>query len=463
MRLGLGIVISVVALSMALSATASGSPTQSGSTNAEAAKKHKKPGAKVTRTVCKHGCGYRSIQKAVKASNKNDIVKIKPGKYSEGAIVSGHKRDGMRLVGTGKDPEDVVLDGTNAHNKNGLAQNGIEGTGVNKLKVENLKVQDFVSNGVFIHGEEGGCKGYLMKNLVAANNRSYGLFAFNCIGGRMTDSTGFGHGDSAFYVGQTPPQANPVRTELDHLDGHLNVIGFSGSNSKYVDIHDSAFYNNGIGLVPNTIDSEDFEPNSNGTIKDNLIFWNNFNYYLPNSPVQTVSGGLGPYNYPIGIGIALFGSDGWTVEDNQIFGHFLWGSAAFSDPFNEGDDAINQNNHFLNNTNGRGATDINAVDFFNDGSGSGNCFSGNTSSTVDSTTTATVSDAELYPTCPAPAAPNDGATGTSTGDPVQVFVDLVGVVAADPPEKMQCKWTEHAHPAFPPYTPFEVTPGPACP
>ena len=32
---------------------------------------------------------------------------------------------------------------------------------------------------------------------------------------------------------------------------------------------------------------------------------------------------------------------------------------------------------------GRGGTDTNAVDFFSDGSGSGNCYSGNVSSTFD--------------------------------------------------------------------------------
>lgn len=474
MRLGLGLfVAAVLALTLTVSVTASASPAGSSSASAVAAGKKKKKKKKKSKvlTVCKHGCKYRTIQKAVNKAGKKWTVKVKPGKYVEGVRVYGHKYDGLRIVGTGKKPTDVVIEGTNAQGPGGLAQHGIEGKGVNNLKVENMKVENFASNGVFIHGEEGGCNGYLMKNMVAADNRSYGLFALNCIGGRITQSTGYGQGDSAFYIGETPPQDDPVRTELDHLDGHLNVLGYSGTNSKYVDIHDSAFYNNGAGVLPNTLDSEKFEPNSDGTIKNNDIFWNNFNYYLPDSPVQTVSGGLGCIdppnnticlNYPAGIGVILFGSQGWTVEDNNIFGNFLWGSAAFSDPFNSGDDAISRDNQFINNTNGRGGTDINAVDFFADGSGSGNCWSGNTSSTFDLSSTAGLTDAELYPTCPAPAAPNDGASNTSAGDPIQVFVDLVGVVSADPAEDMQCAWTEHSHPAFESYTPFEVSPGPTC-
>ena len=38
------------------------------------------------------------------------------------------------------------------------------------------------------------------------------------------------------------------------------MLGYSGTNSKYVDITDSDFYNNGVGVVPNTLDSEPFEP-----------------------------------------------------------------------------------------------------------------------------------------------------------------------------------------------------------
>ena len=149
-------------------------------------------------------------------------------------------------------------------------------------------------------------------------------------------------------------------------------------------IKDSNFYNNGAGIVPNTLDSEPFEPNGSGVIKDNNIFWNNFNYYLPNSPVKTVSGGLGGgVNYPTGIGVVLFGSDGWKVQNNEIFGNFMWGVAMFSDPLgNEGDDAISQNNQIVNNAMGRDGTDTNGhADFFTDGSGSNNCFKGNDSST----------------------------------------------------------------------------------
>jgi hypothetical protein len=436
---------------------------------AAVAKKGKKN--KKTFTVCKHGCKYSSISKAVKkVKKKNSTINVKPGTYKEGVIVEGHKFDGLTIKGTKDDPSKVVLEGKNAKTPSGsLAQNGIEGIDVKNLTIENMTAQHYATNGFFVRDSAPApdtkidCVDFLMNNLVAIDNRSYGLYAFGCAGGKVSNSAGEGHGDSAFYFGATPFQDDPKRTILTKSDGYRNVLGYSGTNSRYVTIKKSNFYNNGIGIVPNTLDYEPFEPTSDGLIEKNNIFWNNFNYFLPNSGVETVSDGLGEINgqtiqYPTGVGIALFGADGWTVQNNNIFGHFKWGSALFSDPFNEGDNAISRNNQFLNNANGRNGTDTNAVDFWNDGSGSGNCFSGNSSSTFDP------SDEQpnswLYPGCPAPA--NTG-TGTSAGLVDQQIIELLGYVTTSPPENQECSWTQHPHPPFEDFEPIDIKPDPTCP
>ena len=147
-------------------------------------------------------------------------------------------------------------------------------------------------------------------------------------------------------------------------------------------------------------------------IRKNNIFWNNLNYYLPDSPVETTSDGLGEIggvtiNFPTGIGIVMFGVQNWTVKNNNIFGHFKWGIGGFSDPFgNEGEDALSVGNQYLNNQMGRDGTDTNAVDFFLDGSGEGNCLQGNTSQTLDPS--GTHPNSFLYPSCPAPPPPASG-------------------------------------------------------
>ncbi len=452
--------------------------------------------------VCKHGCKYKTIQDAVdKVKKKNSVINVLPGKYVEGVIVSGHKYDGLTIQGMvekkkgkggkkGKvtykaaNPEKVILEGKNAKTPDGsTANSGIEGAGVKKLKVKNLWARNYGANGIFVHdptlegGDDNGkfdCRDYLFKNTITSGNRAYGLYAFGCVGGRMTDSVGYHHGDSAFYVGATPPQKKPKKTRLDHLEAYENVLGYSGTNSRYVVIEKGAWYNNGVGIVPNTLDSEPFEPSADSTIKNNDIFWNNFNYFLPNSGVKTVSDGLGTIEglgtiqYPTGAGIVLLGTTGWKIENNDIFGNFKWGAAIVSDPFNEdgnGDgrpEAIPFDNQFINNEMGRGGTDTNAVDFFNQGAGSGNCFQGNTSSTFEPAATPAAT-ALLYPTtCPDNTPPSGaGQTGDENGQPDQ-FADLAGYVLANPPENQECSWTKHGHPKFKNYKPRNVTPGPDC-
>jgi len=428
---------------------------------ASAAKKGNEP-----LVVCKFGCKYKTIQKAVDKSGKNATILIEPGKYKEGVIVEGKKHNGLTIAGDTKNAKKVILEGKNAKSEDGLAQNGIEAIDVKGITIKNLTARNYATNGIFIRdsnladGDKSlDCDDYLVKNTFTSYNRAYGVYAFGCVSGRMTKSTGVGHGDSAFYVGATPPtKGKPKWTVLDKLDAHTNIQAFSGTNSRYIEIKDSNFYNNGSGVVPNTLDSEPYEPATIGKIHDNNIFWNNYNYYLPDSKVQTISNGLGQLgdqtiNFPTGVGVVLFGTTGWEVYDNEIFGHFKWGAAVFSDAVgNEGNDAESTNNSFVDNQMGRGGTDTNAVDFFNDGSGSGNCFQGNTSSTFDPSGSAT--NGNLYPTCPAPAPPASG-TGSSAGD-AQQFGDLAGYVLTTPPSDQECSWTKHSHPPFMDYKPDEV-------
>ena len=413
---------------------------------AVAVAKRKPPTTKPSKTrsskvfvVCKHGCRYTKIQGAVNASGRGATIEVEPGTYSEGVVVEGHRHDGLTITGTGKTPSAVYLDGSNARVQGNPAQNAIEGDRVNNLTLENMKEQHYRANGFFIQS----CKGYLMKNLIAGFNHAYGLYVFKCIGGRMTQSTGYDNGDAAFYIGGTPFQKKPVWSSVDHDTGYKNVLGYSGTNSKYVRITNSMFYNNGAGVVPNTLDSEPYQPASTGVIANNKIFWNNFDYYRKGSPVKTTSQGVEqfagkPVNYPIGAGILMFGTTGWVARHNQIFGNWLWGAAAFSNPFEASGKAINDGNRFVRNQMGAGGRDPNGTDFFNDGSGTGTCFAGNgpratfVTSPTDPRTT-------LYPGCPTTA-----GTGQIVGDATQQ-VRLLAIAAASPPATMDKYWTKHSH------------------
>ncbi|MCW2979147.1 MAG: hypothetical protein JWO14_874 [Solirubrobacterales bacterium] len=455
--------------------------------------------------ACHHGCHYRTIQKAVDAAGayayKNPKAKvtvaIRPGKYVEGVVVDGTERKmrfgGMTIEGTKKDAKRTILEGTTAKGELGAAQNGIEAISVDGLVLKNMWARNFESNGFFIHAsnEEGQhCNGYTMNNLFASSNRSYGLFAKNCYGGKMINSAGNHQGDSAFYVGETPCdnkkwnvydnepcQAKPKWTLLKNDKSYENVLGYSGTNSKYVRIIENAFYNNGAGIVPNTLDSEGYEPNGWNVIERNDVFWNNYNYFLAGSAFHTVSEGLGELsgqtvNYPTGVGIILYGSDHNVVRGNHVFGNYKWGIASFSGPgetfiANEGNEAKNVNNEIVENVMGREGADPNGeYDIWNDDTGGGNCWGANSVNSTFAPGNGKVPLSQIYPVCP--QAPIEYAAAKSinlapglqiaslaeTGNPTTIL----GYAGSSPAQNQQCTWVKRVptHPAFQGYKPVEV-------
>jgi hypothetical protein len=124
------------------------------------------------------------------------------------------------------------------------------------------------------------------------------------------------------------------------------------------------------------------------------------------------------------------------------------GAAAFSDPTNATGKAINNRNHFIDNKMGGVFQDANGVDFYNDGSGTGTCFEGNSKgSTFDHSSTE--ADSQLYPSCP-----SNAGTHTTAADPTQ-FGKLAAIVLANPPTNQEQFWHVHKHPARKGRKPFE--------
>ena len=172
---------------------------------------------KETVDVCKHGCDFRTIQDAVDADRQERDDQRQARQLQGGRLRQRQQARRPDDPGHEEEREEGRPRGQERQDPDGLANNGIEGDRVNGLRILNLTAQNYLANGFFVHGEGSKpCDGYLMKNLIASFNRAYGLFAFNCIGGRMTESVGYGHGDSAFYVGETPAQDKPKWTKLDH-------------------------------------------------------------------------------------------------------------------------------------------------------------------------------------------------------------------------------------------------------
>lgn len=420
----------VPAAPVAVASAADGPSASAAATTKKPAKKKttkKKPKKKVTNfTVCRRGCPFSTIQKAVDAAPAGATVKIKPGKYTEGVDVKADK-DNLTILGLGTKPEEVVLEGKGAKRPDGNpAQNGIFVDGADNVTMRNMTAQNYPANGFFVRN----CDGYVMDRLIAGFNRAYGLYAFNCIGGRMTYSKGFGHGDSAFYIGQTPFQENPKPSLISHVEGYENVLGYSGTNSKYVTIQFSEFYNNGAGVAPNTLGSEKFPPAQDGRVTDNLVYWNNFNYFKAGSTVKPLPAATGSFQYPTGVGIVLLGTTNWDIRANLVFGNFKWGIMTVSDPTYA--PATNRNNKVRFNVMGAAFDDANGTDVWGDGAGSGNCWENNSAGTTYDA--GSLPQPLLYPACGSPQNATDLAQVAEVADYLTKT------------EAQEDSWKKHPHP-----------------
>ncbi len=368
---------------------------------------------KIRRRQC-----VKTIQAAVDAARPNDVIRVAPGTYRESVLVATKNKRGIKLIGDPKRPRRVVLEQKGlrgSFRRFGLdavrAQNGIQINGADGVTVNGFSTYHYKANGFFAVKVTG----YTLTNLVAAYGGAYGIYAFDSKGGTMSNSEAYYNNDSGFYIGQTPPQSGRrLRSIVKHVTAWGNVLGFSGTNMKYVTITDSTWYNNGLGIVPSALTSEKYYPPSDNVITRNRVFWNNFNYFK-GAPFKLRASATGEIPYPVGTGILLFGSRDSDVIGNQVYGNYLIGvggvqqvimaNATTKDFPNAAERArvidaadLRGNTVKDNRFGNAGANPNGRADLYYDGDGRGNCFSGNTA--PGSQITTVPADGSTFAACP---------------------------------------------------------------
>ena len=293
---------------------------------------------------------YPTIQKAVTAASPGSLVKIKPGVYDEAVTVQTNN-----LVIKGVDRFRTVLHG---RDKKG---NGFLVDDARNVRISNLTVRNYRSNGIFFNDVTG----YQADRIDAIKNRTYGVYAFNSYNGVFKKSFGYGSGDSAFYVGQ----CLGCGALLERLVAKKNFLGYSGTNATGVVIRNSVWTQNGAGVVPNTLPTEEFAPNRGTTIYNNKIFKNNYKTIPAAGFSETVS-------IPFGTGVWLAGTHNNEVRNNEIYDHESFG-VFVSESIHP--DSVPINNTVTNNRIRR--SNIDGDEFGWDlawtGDGADNCFSNN--------------------------------------------------------------------------------------
>jgi hypothetical protein len=332
---------------------------------------------------------FHSIQKAVDAAKAGDTIKLANGTYRESVKIVGASKRYLRLIGNKTDPTKVVLDGSKL--TGAKAQNAVMVNSANQVTVQGLTTNNWHGNGVFLLNVTG----YLVDHVHAMRAGTYGIYAFNSKGGTMSNDVGAWNNDSGFYIGQTPMQTKPIRSLVINDKSYGNTLGFSGTNMRYVTITKGEWFDNGIGIVPNALDSEKFAPPEDNVISDNDIYWNNFDYNR-GAPFVNDRSTTSGVPFPVGVGVFVFGGRRTLVENNRIFGNNLSGVAMVQQLLLKQTDAQQlEGNVIQGNQFGKDGTDLNGRDLFYDGDGSGNCFQDNTG--VHATFP---DDPETFPACP---------------------------------------------------------------
>jgi hypothetical protein len=359
----------------------------------------------------------------VNAAGPGDTIRVGDGVYREAVRVAGAKKRFLKIIGNPANPQDVVLEG------GGKLQNGILVNSANGVTMQGLKARRYKANGFFVTNATG----YVMDRLIAELPGTYGLYAFNAKGGSMTNSLSYLAADGGYYIGQTPEQTRPLRSIVRNVVAWGNVTGYTGTNSRYVTLTQSQFFNNGVGIAPNSLDSEKFPPDEQNVISDNDVFWNNFDAYAAGAPYK--ANRAEDFAYPPGLGIILLSGRDNRIEGNRIYGNWLAGLTAVQNPFLKAvSDQDLVGNSFIGNVLGKGGTDKNGRDLMYTGNGRGNCFAGNTG--VETTVPA---NPAVFAPCPFGDANSDG------GDSGAVDVMLKAAVQS----KYRETWIQQPHAAGP--------------
>jgi hypothetical protein len=261
-------------------------------------------------------------------------------------------RCNLQIQGTGASPDAVTIDAGRVQSGDGAPLGSVKDVGIRAdradgIVIDNLKVRHAREHDIYLIEVDGS---HLNRFKVPFAGE-YGLLTFVADHSLIENCDGWGAGDSALYPGAgavlgeaVPPNQRRYGTELRNCDMRHSTLGFSGTDSNAVWVHDNALYDNSMGWSVDVFTAPGHPgfPQDSDLLEHNDLYSNNFNTYLPPCPAGQKPGPNGPNQgcsdvvptvpVPVGTGMWIAGGNANVVRDNRFYDNWRRGAMLFQVP-----------------------------------------------------------------------------------------------------------------------------------
>jgi parallel beta-helix repeat protein len=312
-----------------------------------------------------------TIQAAVDAARPGDVVLVPAGVYHENVVVW---TDGISNVGL----PGAVLDGAGRAGPVGIrvAPLAMGGT-LHGFRLQGLQVEGYAHDGVLLRHVDGFA--IVGNNFV--DNDDYGVFPVLSSHGLITANHASGSDDTGIYIGQSSDVTITANT------AEQNTVGFDIENSTRITAAGNQADGNTLGLIVQGAPGLTIPNASDVLISGNRIEDNN-RRNPSTDPDELLS------RLPAGVGVLTIDADRVTITGNVATGNGSAGIALVSLPPDVAAldplvDPIPDGAHVTDNTVLGNGVDpdprlapLPPADLLWDGTGTGNCWAGNTFATA---------------------------------------------------------------------------------
>ena len=248
-------------------------------------------------------------------------------------------RCNLQIDGSGVSADDVIIDAGNVASGNGPPIDSAKDVGI---RVD--RADGFVLRNVLVrHAEEHDIyvietDGYLLDQFKAFWAGDYGVLTFVGDHGLIENCDAAGSGDSGLYPGAGAKTGAGRDThiyptarysqEIRFCDSHHNLAGYSGTDGSATHVDHNNFYDNALGFTTDVFTAAGHPgfPQQGDLVEYNNFYSNNFNPYLPGSPITPRE------PEPVGTGLWIAGGNDNIVRYNHFYDNWRRGAMLFAVP-----------------------------------------------------------------------------------------------------------------------------------